>query len=412
LGMAQDIWARPMSEVSEQFLRALPQGEWSQVQVVEVPGMMSKRTIQADAEWEKAGGVPARLKCFLVRDESAGPESQLVVGRERLERLERRLGHAKETAPSSLVRILHVGFMDGFAGLLLAMERVTPLTELIAANKLGPSHAAQVIEQLAYDSASWVHFDICPGNTARTNAGDFVFIDPDSFYLAEGNFVEITYPALKNRLPHSFLARIRAGLGEKGLMDVALARQKHDSEVVLVAAECCLGPLEVTPLAAGHVQEWIDESQYGNRVTDPIKVALLDICGGETPDMEILASALKHAAAEPMAAAKRGSIIKEVQAAPEIKGGSWSQLDGARRALRAERLGKLELQEYRETILRLAREPGSDRVLWEEAVVIVVGYEKDPILALSVLDEALTRFPNDPDFLADRRLVLMCRGAS
>ncbi len=400
--------------------------------MVEARGMMSGRALQANALWEREGGIPARLKYFMPSGDFAGEKTRALVGNNRLDRLEQRLRAAMKAGPPALVRLLHVGRPRGLQGLLVAMERVTPIRDAIVGGRLSAENVADLVEQLSYSQSMWMHYDICPGNTGMTRDGRFVFIDPDSYYEASEDGVHITLPAKKDRLPSQFWIRLAAEAkadGEVGCkLDLALARDKHDGEVLLLAAECCLGPL-VQQLCSDYVDGWVADADCSDSVKRVLLGPLQAICRGESIDLVTVTDGMRKCALSAKSASgadvamstvsgsvKRGpNLATDRDSDPKKLGGvacgsaEWHGLAGARRDLRAERLRGHDLIDYKSAVLAAAR-ASHDRSLWREAIVVLLGYEKNAIEAKGIIAEALEFFPADEEFLADQRMVNICVG--
>lgn len=411
MGVVPSAWLLVVSPTEQAFLRALPAGEWADVAVVNEHGLMRGRAIQADALWQREGGVPARLKCFVETTPGAGRTTADLLNRPRLERMRARLSTAAKRAPGSLVRLLHVDFLPSFPGLLIAMERVRPLRNVLESARLSPRQGAQLIRTLSHKGAGWIHFDICPANTGLTTDGRYVFIDPDSYYSLDTDRYQITYPALKERLPRAFKDRLAIALASNLKLPRALAEEKHDGEVLLLAAECCLGDDVQWPLTAEGVGEWIKNSACSKELAAVLSPPLLRLANGNSVDLETVAIDLDSCEQSPDAVQLVPTTIN-TPSVPDLGNAvasSWEELAAARHALRAERLKGSELAEYREQVLAKARET-QDRRFWREAVAIALGYERDAEIAIRVVEEALLAFPDDPDFLRDQRLVLICQG--
>jgi hypothetical protein len=156
---------------------------------------------------------------------------------------------------------------------------------------------------------------------------------------------------------------------------------------------------------------WLTNSGCNTELAAVLSPALLRLANGGTVDLEAVAVGLDACEQNPEAA-RLTPVVTSPAPAPDLGNASasaWELLASARHALRAERLRGAELAQYREQVLAKARET-KDRRFWREAVAIALGYERDPGTAIRVVAEALLAFPEDPEFLRDQRLVLICQG--
>ena len=74
-------------------------------------------------------------------------------------------------------------------------------------------------------------------------------------------------------------------------------------------------------------------------------------------------------------------------------------------ALRAGKLGGMEIVEYRRELQQLAEGYPAQADVWNELLLVVISYEKDAALALSVVSEANKQIPDDGDLARMKNIV-------
>lgn len=405
-----------LDDVFKRLIASLPGGEWADVQRVGAIGMMREKAVHATATWTREN-LPAYLKVIPTRNDSAGRNTRKLVGRPRLVRLQERLSRVREARPSGVVRLLHVEYMDGVDGLVIAMEAVRPLRDKINGSA-NVQLSTQVLRELRSEVVSpWIHFDICPSNTGITQLGDCVLIDVDSLYECSDEDVHVSYMACKPR----FSPKIREKLvGQGELVSRELATDKHNAEVILLAAECCLGPLECSFDVEG-VKKFCDEANADPGLVETWRSILLRTAEGEAPGVDdVLISLEPFATGHPGSATSfalresehsggvRGSANYSAESAVRVPRSSepddspvvdeFPEFDSLRRALRGERLRAEAVESYRLRLWEQARQSPEDRRWWDELLVVTLGYQRDPEAAIEVARQAVQALPNERRF--------------
>lgn len=369
-------------------------------------------TIHATATWVRAGGVQAYLKCVVARGASAGPDTKRIVGADRLDRVRERLLQARAVPGLPLVRLLVVERLDTLPGLLIGMERVRPIHADLNAGRLSHDLSVKVLRSLsARACGGWVHFDICPRNTAITASDTCVLIDPESLYRVEQSAVAVSVPAIKNRAPRP-LADECVDAAVRGDLSAELARRKHDAEVIVLAAECSLGLLGEN-ISRQYVDEWCSSSSAPIQIREFWRDALLSLAALDVAEPSQLAdtlAALDALASEVSSVASPVRAPTATETAYELSLGQlsgWSELHPLRVALRREQLSAHQLIRYRDHLLTMGRAAPLERQWWEELLLVTLAYERNPALAETVATEALDLFPGDQEFLRKRQLARM-----
>jgi hypothetical protein len=76
-------------------------------------------------------------------------------------------------------------------------------------------------------------------------------------------------------------------------------------------------------------------------------------------------------------------------------------------ALRAGRFGGKQIIEYRQVLQQLAARYPTQPDVWNELLLVVISFEKNPILALSLATEALQHIPYSEDLTRTKNIVQM-----
>lgn len=406
----------------------LPAGEWADIKILnQAPGMMADRdwAILAKARWLRAGGKPAFIKFVVPAGAQAGDTTVMVTGAARLRELQERLQRLRAVDDIPLVPLLSVQLSD--EGLLIAMAEVTPLQDLIEQGVAYPLSRA-VLRDLDPEkpgSTRWLHFDICPRNIGVTPDGRCVLIDVDSMYLEDEGRYDISVPAWKPfRAPKNLVREVTDRLASGGVTR-DLAIRKTTFEVILAAAECVLGPLSPGRgnFDRSLVESWASAADERDAAAAFWRAELLAMADAGRPRRvrEVLADleeALASSPAEPHAPLAH-AIPRETQleaptpgpaALPEIAAPpgwstDWLLLKPAAHALRAGRLDRPRIREYRAALTRLCEQYPQQREPWEELLLVTVSYEKDPRAALEVITAALRNIPDDADLKKMRDVI-------
>jgi hypothetical protein len=411
----------------------LPAGEWADLQILnQTPGMMADRkwALFAKAKRIRGGGRAAFIKFVVSADSQAGDTTLLVTSGNRLKDLHERLTHIQQlgdTVPIvPLLEIQHTG-----NGLLIAMEEVTPLRELI---DRGEAYhlSTKVLSDLDPDANGngWHHFDVCPNNIGLLRSERCVLIDVESFYLeAEGKY-SVSVPAWKPfRAPRGLDVEVQVQLGAGGI-DKSLAARKLRFEVALAAAECVLGPI---PFITGQknldkrtIEAWIAKADAADPAVVFWKQELLAaVDTASFPSLRELRERLEFAVksnteptgaplvqvpavgADPVQATRTTiSAIPPLPAQSEwLK--EWALILPMVHALRAGRLDGGQIVEYRQVLQQLAARYPTQADVWNELLLVVISFEKNPLLALSLVTEALEHIPGSEDLARMRNIVQM-----
>jgi hypothetical protein len=99
------------------------------------------------------------------------------------------------------------------------------------------------------------------------------------------------------------------------------------------------------------------------------------------------------------------SMSRSEAAVPSGWSNDWMLLKPAAHALRAGKLDRARTAEYRVALERLARDYPSQREVWDELLLVVISYEKDPVEARVFANEAVAHLPNDPDLIRMRNII-------
>lgn len=412
----------------------LPAGEWADIQLVSLPGMMAQNNwaILAKARWLREGGRPAFIKFFVRADASAGSSTNLHTSGPRLEHVHDRLRAIKgHGATLPVVPILVVELDD--EGLLVAMDEVRPLQSLI---ERGDAHkyATRVLRDLdpTAGDVRWLHFDLCGRNVGVMDSGRVVLIDLESIYLDDAGQYDVTVPGWKPfRAPAKLVYDVQSALAAGAGVPRALAETKTTFEVVLTAAECVLGPLRLRApvLQRAAVEAWVAPFRgvdqvaelFGNTILAFIDRGVLPNLADFADDVERLLSA-REGNAPPVVVvgdSSLGSIASAIEPLPLPAASSPSTVSTAPEpralerqilapmgnALRAGRLDWAGIRDYGNALQRLVELDPHDREAWDELVLVLVAYEKDAATALEVLNRAVVEFPMDPDLQRMRTIV-------
>lgn len=406
------------TDKEDAFLIALPAGEWQVQRIHRKPGgMMEKTSVHADALWLRHNRT-AYLKCIQERGSSAGPETGLLAGTERLETLQLRLAEAARSN-GPLVPILSVDFVGNPRWLLIAMEPVATLSSRIKEDTPNTRLAFDVLEQLPTARCDgWFHFDICPSNTGVLANGKLVFIDPESYFPVSGDDNKVSIGAHKAyRIPEALLEQCRIAF-RKGTFSRHAIICKHDAEVILLAAECCLGPFNRDGLNERTAAEWCRSSAAPNILRSFWEQQLALLCQRATPDPLSVASALREleqAADRPRepsriivaGPAHDGYVRKAPRAAnfDFARMMTWSDFQPVREAMRERTLTPDELANYLSRLRDVARSSPSQRQMWVELLMITLAFARNPAVAADIAAEALIHHPSDAEFEHDRMVA-------
>jgi hypothetical protein len=415
----------------------IPAGEWADVRPLNRPvGMMANHNwaIFAKAKWLRQGGRPGFIKFIVLASSHAGPDTQMVTGDQRLNAVEARLHQLQELADSiPLVPLFDVRLTA--KGLMIAMEEVEPLRSVI---ERGEAYdlSLQVLKDLdpeADDRPRWLHFDICPMNIGVTSSGQCVFIDVESFYLADQGHFSVSVPAWKTfRAPKTLIDEVGQELGQQqGKVMQVTGMRKQRFEIALAAAECVLGPLLSKQfLDEPQLKSWLASSDsndpavafWTRELTKMVSVDDIRPIRDIASDLEAALRTPPDETPRPRGAPlqqpiEEKPVIGESEKLPPSMPApsdeplvsrwstDWMYLKPAAFALRAGRLGPAEVLEYREALERFALEHPSQRDVWEELLLIAISYVKNPALALGYVNRALENLPNDADFLRMKNIV-------
>lgn len=409
----------------------LPAGEWANVQVLNQPaGMMAKKAwaVLAKAKRVRDGGKAAFIKFIVAAGSHAGDTTLMFTSPDRLgglhERL-RQLHQLEDTVP--IVPLLDIQRTE--KGLLIAMEEVRPLSDFI--DKGEAYHlSAKVLEDLDPDTdgIGWHHFDVCPKNIGVLPSGRCVLIDLDSVYLEREGRYDISAPAWKPfRAPQGLVQDVFYELELGGVGRIVAAR-KLRFEIALAAAECVLGPILSTGqnLDRGTINAWIASADAADPAVVFWKQELLAaIDTGNFPTLQELREKLESAlgagtepAGAPLVQVPTDSTESARPPAIAISAISadpaqaewleeWALVLPMVHALRAGKLDGKQIVEYRQALRQVAARYPAQADVWNELLLVVISYEKDAELALSVVNEALDKIPGNDGLARMRNIIQM-----
>ena len=427
---------------------ALSRGEWTNIAVVsnDVGGMMSKRqwAVLARAHWLRGGGKDVFVKYIIPAPDSAGETTLLATERVRLKKLCERLVRIQGYQFIPLVPLVAVHIVDATGGLLIAMEPVTTLHDVIRSGTADHAMAAAVLRDLGpneREGVSWCHFDVCPKNIGMRDNGSFVFIDVESIYLAEGDHYVVSLPAWKRpRAPKALVDLVDDQVGDARLT-AAAGKDKQALEVAICAAECVLGPLPTKrgALSPDDILQWslvradaiadffrreIASAWRAGRLVhslQEIQVSLRELIAESTggDDASTLRAAVPDAGVTlalvappssstptPMSTAAVPQAAEPVETRADANFvDAWSALGDDAKALRGERLSGSKLYEYRRRLEKLRQRFPENRDVVGELILIAISYEKDPLAARAILQDALRTHADDREFLRLKRVV-------
>jgi hypothetical protein len=410
----------------------LPAGEWANLQILnQPPGMMADKNwaLFAKAKRIRDGGKAAFIKFVVAANSQAGESTRFVTGGSRLRDLFERLEHIQQVGDTvPIVPLLEIRYTD--SGLLIAMEEVTPLRELI---ERGEAYhlSTRVLRDLDPDANGngWHHFDVCPNNIGISRSERCVLIDVDSFYLEVEGKYNISVPAWKPfRAPNGLEFDVQVQLAT-GSIDRSVAARKLRFEVALAAAECVLGTIPFTGrknLDRRTIEEWVAKADS----TDPAVVLwkqelLAAIDTASFPPLQELRERLESAIkSEPEptgaplvqvpsdGAQSAQAAASTISTAPPLQAQSgwskeWALVLPMVHALRAGKLGGQQIVEYREALQQIAARYPTQADVWNELLLVVISYEKNAALALSLVTEALKYIPDSEDLVRIRNIVQM-----
>jgi hypothetical protein len=382
----------------------------------------------AKAKRIRDGGKVAYIKFIGAAGPQAGNSTLMVTGDCRLRDLYERLRQLQQLENRiPIVPLLEIGLTE--SGLLIAMEEVSPLSELI---DRGEAYhlSAKVLEDLDPDASGndWHHFDVCPNNIGLLSSGHCVLIDVESLYLEDEGEFKISVPAWKPFRAPKQLERDVHGQLAAGKVDGPVAARKLRFEIALAAAECVLGPIPFKGqnLDRGIVEAWTASASAADPAVVFWKQELLAaIDMGSFPPLRELRAKLEavvSSGAEPIGAPLAqvpasdsepvqppGVAISAIPPAPAQPGWleEWALILPMIHALRAGRLGGKQIVEYRQALQQVAaRYPTQDDV-WNELLLVVISFEKNPVLALSIVNEALQHIPGSEDLARMRNIIQM-----
>ena len=409
----------------------LPAGEWANLQILnQTPGMMADKdwALFARAKRIRDGGKAAFIKFIVAASSQAGDTTLLVTSGNRLRDLFERLKHIQQMGDAvPIVPLLEIQHTQ--SGLLIAMEEVMPLRDVI---ERGEAYhlSTKVLRDLDPDADGngWHHFDVCPNNIGVLRSERCVLIDVESFYLeAEGKY-NVSVPAWKPfRAPSGLEFDVQVQLATGGI-DRSIAARKLRFEVALAAAECVLGPIPFNGpnLARSTIEAWVANADADNPAVVFWKQELLAaVDAANFPPLQELRVRLESAiksepeptgaplvqvpsvGVEPGRAA--GAVISAFPPVPAQSGWlkEWALVLPMVHALRAGRLGGKQIIEYRQVLQQLAARYPTQADVWNELLLVVISFEKNPALALSLVTEALQHIPGSEDLARMRNIVQM-----
>jgi hypothetical protein len=411
----------------------LPAGEWADLQLVnQPPGLLAGRgwARLAKAKRIRGGGRAAFIKFFVAAGSEAGNSTLVFTGCDRLTDMFERLQQIQKMGDRiPIVPLLEIRQTE--SGLLVAMEEVTPVGDLI---ERGEAYhlSARILEDLDPDinGGGWHHFDVCPRNIGLLPSGRCVLIDLDSFYLETEGKYNISVPAWKPfRAPRGLVVDVQDQLGAGGI-DRSLAGRKLRFEVALAAAECVLGPI---PFAGQNqnldrriVEAWVERADSADAAVLFWKRELLAVIDTAVlPPLQELREKLESALAPgaeptgaPLVQAPTGDAesvqlpeisISAIQPDPAQSDwlNDWALMLPTIHTLRAGKLSGEQVVEYRQALLQIAARHPTQADVWNELLLVVISYEKNAALALSLVTEALEHIPGNDGLVRMRNIIQM-----
>lgn len=389
-----------INERTQEYENVLTRNGWRSTQVVSAQGLMaSSRATLGYVESVKDATV-GFAKCIWQATGSAGHETQLLAGSDRLARLAERLRQLSGHNALPIVRMLDIALEVNPACLLIIMEPVISMESAISkgANDELAVSLLRKFDPYAYGSIRWLHFDICPANSGVNAAGAPVLIDPESAYvLSSGKELDNTCLAAKwVRFPSEWMDAV-AQLTADGRSFDDIAVHKHAYESLLLAAELSLGR-HVEIGNANRVEEWLLPWLATFEMHDSLRVRvsfwrrhLVAAFDRSTRlNLSELASELESLSPPPLANVVVSAETSGMRRAP-VK----DLRDYAHR-MRLDRLSESELREYLEALLTKARSEDSVEH-WTEACLLCLCYLRDRNEARTLLEEATARHPTSEE---------------
>jgi hypothetical protein len=382
--------------MSSSLLALLNPGDWSGIAERNTGGLMRDRATFAEAIWTRTGE-SAFIKCIWPARPFAGPDTRELGHPARLARIYDRLNLAAAHKVIPLVPIFHLELHSATGALILGMKRLRKIGDMIDAGLAEVSLAANFLQRIGPIEVSgyeWCHFDICPQNTGVDENGDTWLMDPESLYIeAAAAGIEVSYPACKDaRVPNRLLVEARVPRPRYDAL-----RQKHAFEVLLVAAECCLGFIDpAAGIAAGCATDyapdtwlhpWLDKCELQHpelvKFWRPWLTRALDM--GMHSTLEV--------AADLIAFAQRLAATPHRER-PMTDATADFDLTHYHRQMRRDRLQRADLLHYADLLQRSnASQPSIANHL--ELIVLASCYLRDPVLGLEYARQASQVFQND-----------------
>ncbi|HEY2383962.1 MAG TPA: hypothetical protein VGK48_22525 [Terriglobia bacterium] len=404
----------------------LPAGEWAEIRTLnKPPGMMADHNwaIFARARWLRDGGKPGFIKFIVRAGSKAGADTEMITGHDRLKGVFDRLVSLQAFGLAiPLVPLFEVQLKA--EGLLVAMEELEPLHDII---KRGEAYSLslKILEDLDPEKdkgPSWLHFDICPMNIGVLANGRCVLIDVESFYLEKDDVFQVSIPAWKPfRAPQDLVDKVQDQLAT-GSVDKSTAYLKQRYEIALAAAECVLGPLAPHGnLTSSVLKTWLSAADPKDRAVQfwartlqaaldngqirPIRELHDELQSSLSEVEDVDHAPLVHEPVLPPISIGEGAVPSAPGGGPEGWEEDWNLLKPAAYALRAGKLENEQLPQYRLALERLARKYPSQRLFWNELLLVAISYEKNAAEALAYANEALQHLRDDPDLNRMRNII-------
>jgi hypothetical protein len=304
-------------------------------------------------------------------------------------------------------------------GLLVAMEEVRVLQNLIDQGD-AEQFAVSVLRTFARDGSTgkkWLHLDICPKNIGVRDDGTLAFLDLDSVYLESSTGYLVTVPAWKPfRAPDAIFRRVQDGLVQ-GTLDGPTAAQKVRFEVLLAATECVFGALPVDAggfLDEARLDRWLATAEKDDPVAVVVRKEFKSaVSGGPIRELPEIAADIEKGLATRSTATVRKVVVpnrdaQESTLPAAVPGAGerasafdvqWVALKPSAHALRAGKLNRQMVVEYKRALEACLRADPKHPELWEELLLVLISYEKDARAAWDAVTEAVKHLPEHAGLL-------------
>ncbi len=392
-----------MPEIREELFRQVMKDfDWEVEEVVHAAGMMAATRATLGRVRQLTTRQAGFAKCIWFSTEAAGPQTQFLSARARLQRIAARLDLIRGDNKVPLVPLLTLECSEIHGCLIIVMEPVTPFSSGLPG--IGrPTVAAELLRRFTptrTQGGYWTHFDICPANTGLTSSGLPVLIDPESMYLLQGNSSEdVSCLAAKwVRAPERWFKDAQDALKEESFTEFGL--HKHCYETLLLAAEVTLGQQANINPGDNSAEAWV--LRWLASLTNPAlevwvpfwrETLVRAMDRHVRPDLEAIADRLD----EIHRSIANSSLSPEGQSILEEQGYELQvpvALDDYARQMRADSLSEADLRCYLQALIEDGRS-SNNASPWIEAALLSLCYLRERSTALDVVKEGVEAHPTN-----------------